>query len=327
MAFFDEKGFVLRLKVTQDKIGAKDRDLAVLDVVLTHALQQLSDAGSLDHLVFKGGSMIRKIMLGNAARFSGDLDFALAKEALPNVTSVIADIAMRLNGELGGVEFTCNPQSDVKQTKHGNTHIVVPKFKTRLGDMSEIKVEIDHRAEPILPPIPLPQASQPFFKSLGFDPVQIRCLQYEEVMGEKIRAAFQRVKVRDIYDLRALSKIPFDPDLVRKVAVLKLWEAPQSSPGPFTGAGFLSKIETNAIAGHYDRDRADLIRFLKAGEVLDVKAIAVEIRNSFSFLGRMSNLEREVAQDMGQSKRDAYDTLREEARALRDHISAKGHDL
>ena len=56
--------------------------------------------------------------------------------------------------------------------------------------------------------------------------------------AEKVRAAFQRAKVRDLYDLHRFASTPFDGELLRRIAVLKLWQVlngiePSASSMPF----------------------------------------------------------------------------------------------
>ena len=57
--------------------GLRDKLVAERDVVLTYALRALLDAGVMDHLAFKGGTCLRKLVFGSAGRFSEDLDFTL----------------------------------------------------------------------------------------------------------------------------------------------------------------------------------------------------------------------------------------------------------
>ena len=63
--------------------GLRDKLVAERDVVLTYALRTLIDEGVMDHLAFKGGTCLRKIVFGSSGRFSEDLDFSLAS-GLPN---------------------------------------------------------------------------------------------------------------------------------------------------------------------------------------------------------------------------------------------------
>ena len=55
--------------------GVRDKLVAERDIVLTYALRALLDAGVMDHLAFKGGTCLRKLVFGSSARFSEDLDF------------------------------------------------------------------------------------------------------------------------------------------------------------------------------------------------------------------------------------------------------------
>jgi hypothetical protein len=57
--------------------GVKDQLVAEREVVLTYALGLLREAGALDHLAFKGGTCLRKVIFGSTGRFSEDLDFTL----------------------------------------------------------------------------------------------------------------------------------------------------------------------------------------------------------------------------------------------------------
>ncbi|MDE5455618.1 hypothetical protein GWE18_22810 [Bradyrhizobium sp. CSA112] len=45
----------------------------------------MSEAGLIGHLVFKGGTMLRKMIFGQAGRLSTDLDFVVLRrtESLP----------------------------------------------------------------------------------------------------------------------------------------------------------------------------------------------------------------------------------------------------
>jgi predicted nucleotidyltransferase component of viral defense system len=71
----------------------------------------------------------------------------------------------------------------------------------------------------------LPQIDQEYFKLLPFKPASIHCLQQEEVVSEKVRAASQRSKIRDLHDLSEIPASQFNRDLLRSLAVIKLWES------------------------------------------------------------------------------------------------------
>ena len=60
---------------------------------------------------------------------------------------------------------------------------------------------------------------------MPFAPAEINCLALPEILAEKIRACYQRNKARDIYDLGIYATRPLDQPLIRRLVVLKLWQA------------------------------------------------------------------------------------------------------
>ena len=55
----------------------RDKLVAERDVVLTYALHAVLEAGVMEHLAFKGGTCLRKLIFDSTGRFSEDLDFTL----------------------------------------------------------------------------------------------------------------------------------------------------------------------------------------------------------------------------------------------------------
>ena len=56
--------------------------------------------------------------------------------------------------------------------------------------------------------MPSKQIAQDYLDLVPFRPAKIPCLQFEEVVAEKIRAASQRSKIRDLHDLSEISIRP-----------------------------------------------------------------------------------------------------------------------
>ena len=56
--------------------GARDIDKVETDVILTYLLQLFHDKGITEHVAFKGGTMLRKMIFGSRGRLSTDLDSA-----------------------------------------------------------------------------------------------------------------------------------------------------------------------------------------------------------------------------------------------------------
>ena len=90
---------------------------------------------------------------------------------------------------------------------------------------SQIRLQVSRREVPTLPPSRNAQCLQSYFRHLPFDPADITCLALPEIIAEKIRACYQRSKARDIYDLSVFATRPLDQPLIRRLVVLKLWQA------------------------------------------------------------------------------------------------------
>jgi len=70
--------------------GVDGRDAAVIDIAQDLLLRDLHNRGSLDALVFKGGTSLRKLYAGNQGRFSLDLDISVAGPTSDADTVVLA---------------------------------------------------------------------------------------------------------------------------------------------------------------------------------------------------------------------------------------------
>src|SRR5712675_2008839 len=57
--------------------GARDISKVETDIVLTYLLQLFYEQGITEHLAFKGGTMLRKMVFGPRGRLSTDLDITL----------------------------------------------------------------------------------------------------------------------------------------------------------------------------------------------------------------------------------------------------------
>jgi predicted nucleotidyltransferase component of viral defense system len=73
--------------------------------------------------------------------------------------------------------------------------------------------QINTREQPVMPVTPRAQLPQDYFRLLAFLPADIPCLALEEAIAEKVRAASQRSKIRDLHDLSELAARPFDREM------------------------------------------------------------------------------------------------------------------
>ena len=83
--------------------GLRDIMIAEKEIVLTYLLQLLSERGLLGRLAFKGGTCLRKMILGSHGRFSTDLDFTGIEEH--DHEDVILDMMARLKSRFMGSSF------------------------------------------------------------------------------------------------------------------------------------------------------------------------------------------------------------------------------
>ena len=64
-----------QLRQVAGRSGARDIGNVEIDRILTYLLQLFAEKGIIDHVGFKGGTMLRKMVFGPRGRLSTDLDF------------------------------------------------------------------------------------------------------------------------------------------------------------------------------------------------------------------------------------------------------------
>jgi hypothetical protein len=153
----------------------------------------------------------------------------------------------------------------------------------------------------------LSQLPQAYFTYLEFAPADLPCLHESKLIAEKLRAAYQRRKARDIYDLAVFATRPRQEALIRKVLVLKLWKVRSS----FDPAALDARLTEK---DHYDWD--DLFKLIPKRDRETPDTFLGRVRRGFSFLGALNELEAELAADGVQRRRVTAEALREECRVL-----------
>ena len=96
--------------------GLRDKLVAERDVVLTYTLRGLIDDGVMDHLAFKGGTCLRKMIFGSAGRFSEDLDFTLDSERQED--DVLLELVDSLNRNHYGISFVFDEYYKADSSRH-----------------------------------------------------------------------------------------------------------------------------------------------------------------------------------------------------------------
>ena len=253
--------------------GLRDKLVAELDVVLTYALRALFDANVLDHLAFKGGTCLRKLMFGSAGRFSEDLDFTLDTDRPDD--DVLEEIVDVFNREHHGITFTFEEyyKTDAETSFGGDV-----LYQHSWNDAGHFRLQVSLRERPTLPVVSKAMQHQAYFDHVEFERFDVRALETIEMIAEKVRAAFQRVKVRDLYDLHRFAATPFDGELLRPLAVLKLWQARD----PFDPGAFFEKLRGG------DYDWADIVRLVRASERIEPAEIILTVESRFDVLRQLT---------------------------------------
>jgi predicted nucleotidyltransferase component of viral defense system len=280
--------------------GLRDIMIAEKEVVLTFLLQLLSERGILNRLAFKGGTCLRKIFVGSQGRFSTDLDFTGIGEH--DHEEIILDMMQAFEQPFHGIQFTI-PDGSYYETQDGLSWGVNPTYSHdwNASGVSEVKLQISWRETPTLPTERRPQIEQSYFRFLPFAPAEINCLALPEILVEKIRACYQRNKARDIYDLGMFATRPLDHARIRRLVVLKLWQAQDC----FDPARLMQKFEDGR-----DFDWDDLRQLLNRAVAIDRNKITSDCVRGFGFLANLTDDERTLARDQFQREQAVAERLR-----------------
>ncbi len=282
--------------------GLRDIMIAEKESVLTFLLQLLSERGILARLAFKGGTCLRKMFLGTQGRFSTDLDFTGIEDH--DHQEVILDMMAAFEQPYHGIQFAI-PDEGYYETQDGLSWGVNPTYahEWNASGESEVRLQISRRETPTLPTERRPQIEQSYFKVLPFAPAEITCLALEEILAEKIRACYQRNKARDIFDLGAFATRPLNQPLIRRLVVLKLWQARDN----FDPARLMQKFQDGR---EFDWD--DLVQLVRRTVVIDREKITADCVRGFGFLAELTEEEKIVANDRYQREEAAAERLRAE---------------
>lgn len=280
--------------------GLRDIMIAEKEIVLTYLLQLLAERGLLDRFAFKGGTCLRKMIIGSQGRFSTDLDFTALEEH--DHETVILDMMAAFEQPFHGIQFGI-PDAGYYDTQDGLSWGVNPTYthSWNASGESEIKLQISRRETPTLATGRRTQCEQSYFKNLPFAPADITCLALPEMIAEKIRACYQRSKARDIYDLGLFATKPLDQPLIRRLVVLKLWQARDA----FDPERLIKKFEEGRA---FDWD--DLNQLVRRTMAVDREKITADCVRGYRFLADLTEDERVLANDPYQREHALWQKLR-----------------
>ena len=278
-----------------------DLDIAEREIILAYVLRILFDEGLLDQLAFKGGTAIRKLYLGRIGRFSLDLDFTALGDATPDnfVLELVGALHERthhgLTFSVPSPDYYATDDSCGAEVAYHHDWVTAGRFG----------VQVSFRAYPLLPVRLVPLLRERYFDWMEVQPPVVPALDLHEVIGEKIRAAAQRSRVRDLYDLYQLAHQPYDRARVRRIAILKCWETRYA----FDPTAFLDSLSERKY------DWFDLGRLVRRDRLIAPDEILQGLRQAYAFLRELTSEEARLAADPYGRESEAYgrlvDSLRE----------------
>ncbi|MDD5337330.1 MAG: nucleotidyl transferase AbiEii/AbiGii toxin family protein [Candidatus ainarchaeum sp.] len=157
------------------------------DFVLSVALKAIAESELTKHVVFKGGTVIRKVYF-REARFSEDLDF--------NAIDVDRNDCMKLLKEaLGGKLIEAITFENVEEEKTPAGLKASVKYVGPLAHAQRIRFDFNFRKNLVEEPV-----RRPVIDSYGLGTSSLLVLSLGEIFAEKLHALGSRSAPRDLYD-------------------------------------------------------------------------------------------------------------------------------
>jgi predicted nucleotidyltransferase component of viral defense system len=231
------------------------------DLLLCRAMAALfNDAFLSSQIAMRGGTLLHKVHLAPASRYSEDIDLVVVGERPEDhvrlaIRRVLADVLGPPKTSVWGT-LTLAIRNAVKPSKVLRMTYSLPSI-IEPGRMLDIVVEANvterrpHRA----------MVEMPFSFPFRDQPVQAQINGYDlhEMLGTKMRAMFQRKRGRDLFDLYwALTK---SPTPVTPSAIIESFQHYMQQEGSTAGrAEFIAILEAHLLDRGFCADMGPLLR-------------------------------------------------------------------
>lgn len=231
-----------------DEIKIDDLVLAEQDFRLTHILRDISSDDFLsERLYLKGGTAINKLYLKETPRLSIDLDF----NAVGEKQKVMAE-RDAIRDRLIGLLEEQDPDYRVRHDHRYEQTAIRAKYTPIFGAEQTLKLEISYVERfPILRErrieLVLPFIDESF---------EITTYQLEELASTKVRALYDRLTGRDIYDIYQVSSFDLDLRALRKMVLYYFYRSKKI----FNPKLFFRNLETKFNSGRLIDDISSFIR-------------------------------------------------------------------
>jgi predicted nucleotidyltransferase component of viral defense system len=158
------------------------------DLALSAALKAISGSHLTKHLVFKGGTAIKKVYF-KEARFSEDLDFSVFETGKRECADMLRDALEGAGVE--GIEF-----EHIEEEKTAAGLKASVRFMGPLVHPQRIRFDLSFRDNLVEEP-----TRRRIIDSYSFGPAELQVMSVEEILAEKLHALGTRSAARDLYDV------------------------------------------------------------------------------------------------------------------------------
>lgn len=250
------------------------------DLLITRAIVAIfQDTFLSEHVAMRGGTVLHKVHLAPASRYSEDIDLVLVtgrdighiRKALARVLRPVLGVpSLDVLGTIRLAVRNAVLPSSIAQMKFVYSPTTPPPARMTV----KVEVNLSER-EPFYRIVDLPYHPP----LAGLDaPVRLRSYDLDEMLGTKMRALLQRTQGRDLYDLDlALTRSAPDgtlPDPGRVVAAFLDYMRRENTH--VTRALFERELAKKLAAPGFRRDMAAM---LPAGHTFDVDAAAARVQS------------------------------------------------
>jgi predicted nucleotidyltransferase component of viral defense system len=215
------------------------------DLVINRCLVSLfQDDFLASRLAFRGGTALHKLYLPPQARYSSDIDLV---QLVPEPIGLTLD---RLKERVEFLEL-------LKTRRKMSNNVLIFHYESETVPITQmkLKIEINCREHQSL----LGTVRHPFgIESLWFTgSTEFVTYRFEELVGTKLRALYQRRKGRDLFDafLAAQSE---DIDIGVAIGCYR-WYMSTFGSGPPTKEDYLSNLESKLADSAFRRDMKPLL--------------------------------------------------------------------
>jgi predicted nucleotidyltransferase component of viral defense system len=284
-------------------------EASIIDVAQDFLLTSLVELGVFDYIAIKGGTALRKFYAGNSGRFSTDLDFALTD---PEISIEDAQGLLK-----NAIEKASNDYFRYKVDEYrGRPEIT---YESDFGGVSILSTKIDVGAPSWLKPTNKQWIKMPIHDTYGFELPNIKVVDIEENMSEKLARLNRRALARDMYDLLWIATnsphSQFNKNFVRKLTVLKVWvdkygiESQAQRWGRTINATSFSQIkwQTPFATESIQDEQIGLLTV----PIPKLEQLSVEFCSHFKFLSDLTDFEKAIIDSENSSRRNVISEIQD----------------